>query len=400
MRTTEVYLTDNAGWQTHIGTANFSNVRSQVTTTFSYANTYLANPHAYAIDPALPLVKSQHIIAGLPGAMRDSAPDAWGRNLIEHQRRYTANHYSSDEVDFLLASDDFARIGNLRYAVAGTYVNNRPVIPKLIHIAEIMGEADKVMTDPNALEAIKQLLDVGSNTLGGARPKASVIDGDNLLLAKFPSPTDTISVINWEAATLDMAKSAGIDIPGYRLITVAGKDVLLLDRFDRDGLKGRLGYLSARTMFGTARADYHDFPDMLSEICSDVNYQLAQMWRRIAFNVLVHNTDDHLRNHGLLRGDRGWVLSPAFDMNPTLSIGTPRQTPIAGAVSMSAEIPALLDSARSFRLSYKQASAILKEVFEVVRDWSKYATDRGIPSAEIDAFTQVFTYHNQAVRKI
>jgi serine/threonine-protein kinase HipA len=249
------------------------------------------------------------------------------------------------------------------------------------------------------MEAIKTLLDAGTGSLGGARPKASVRDGDRLLIAKFPHHADGWSVIAWEKTALDLAEAAGLSVPNRQLVGIEGNPVLLLDRFDRDGAH-RVGYVSAMTLLeaqdGQPR-DYTEIAEVIPENSSATADDLRQLWRRIAFSVAVHNTDDHLRNHGFLRRNAGWRLAPAFDINPNPDLAAQRVTSIGGATSPADEVNALLVYSESFGLTDSQARAVLGEVADAARGWETVARRNGIAEAEITRFDRVLTHTIEAV---
>lgn len=383
---------DRGGKSIHVGTALFTSRGRHFATEFQYSPGYVSDPAAYPIDPALPLTARVVSVSGLPGAFRDSAPDLWGRNLIDREHRASGSDRSLNEADYLLRSSDFAREGNLRYQIGGRFVDDTNEIPRLVDLPVLLRESDRVVHGGDALTAVKHLLAAGSSTLGGARPKASVVDGGHLFVAKFPSPTDEFDVIRWEKTALDLAFRAGIRVPENRLIDIAGRPVLLQRRFDRNGAR-RLGYISAMTLLEAKPGedvDYADFPDYIAPNGAEVNEQLAEMWRRIAFSVLIHNTDDHLRNTGFLRSTRGWKLAPAFDINPSPDPAQHRITAILGVTAGSDELPAVLGIAPRYRLDNAQAATMLAEVSEALRDWRTVARANGIQEPEIARFADVF----------
>ena len=249
----------------------------------------------------------------------------------------------------------------------------------------LLRASDRLSDDPDDLEAIQVLL--GAGTLGGARPKASVRDGRRLLVAKFPKPTDEWDVIAWEATALDIAERAGVNVPGRRLILVNGRAVLLLDRFDR-AADTRIGYWSAMTLLGATdgqSGDYVDFAEALAEVGVDTAADLRQLWRRIALSVVINNTDDHLRNHGLLRQGRGWRLSPAFDINPNPVAGEFRSTTIGGAAP-DAEIDALMTYAPTFGLDRSTAGRTMDQIRHAARSWRSLAAANGVQASHLGRF--------------
>lgn len=379
----------------------FSTVRRRtLVSSFAYERGYVADARAYPIDPALPLhIGSQPVNGPLPRAFSDAAPDRWGRTLIAKRLRAEASAAGEptrvvDDRDYLLGVSDSTRQGALRFRTEadGPFEHPSDGVPKLLSLPELLRASESVArNDPDSLPSVKLLLDAGTGSLGGARPKASVRDGDRLLIAKFPHPADEWNVIAWESAALELAGQAGIDVPRSESVSVDGRTVLLLDRFDREGDR-RIGYISAMTMVeaddGSPR-DYLEIAEALAAQGATTTRDLRQLWRRIAFSVAVNNTDDHLRNHGFLRHRAGWSLSPAFDMNPDPSLAARRVTSIGGAVGPVEEIRALRATAASFDLDTAEARVILREVHDAVRDWRSVARKHGISSAEILRFEPV-----------
>lgn len=396
-----VYL-DNVDGETRlVGEVFFAARRGAlVSSTFRYDTTYLADPAAFPIDPTLGLYAGPQNVAGLPGAMRDSSPDRWGRNLITKDRRATAlaEHRTAPtltDVDFLVGVSDVTRQGALRFRVTpdgeflgtniGVEVPKLIELPRLLHAADAAGRADD-------FAAIKALLDAGTGSLGGARPKASVRDGDRLLIAKFPHPDDQWDVMAWEKTTLDLAAKAGIRVPETTLTKVDGRSVLLLDRFDRQW-PGRIPYLSAMTLLEARDGDSHDYTEIaetLPEVGSATTADLRELWRRIAFSILVNNTDDHLRNHGLIHEPGGWRLSPAFDMNPNPDTAAQRQTAVAGSYTREDALESLRAYGEEFRLTTTAANQILHQVTSAVTHWRGIATANGIRSNEMTLFADAF----------
>ncbi len=246
------------------GRAFLSSNRGRVTTVFRYDSGYLASKGAFPLDPALPLFKGSHAIQdGLPFAFADSAPDRWGRNLIRKRLQSLAPDGARREVtdiDYLLEVSDTTRQGALRFTVASEnsdekFLAGHADVPKLIELPRLLAACDRFVGDGD-LAAIKELLDAGAGSLGGARPKASVRDGGRLLIAKLSSLRDEWDVIAWEKTALDLAERACITVPGRRLERIAGRSVLLLDRFDRTPDGARIRYLSAMSPSTTRMTTY------------------------------------------------------------------------------------------------------------------------------------------------
>jgi serine/threonine-protein kinase HipA len=394
------------------GRAQFHRSRGTLTsTTFQYDGTYLENTEAYQLDPALSLVSGTQQTAGLPGAFADSAPDRWGRNLIKKRERLLARQqarrpHDFDDADYLAGVSDITRQGALRYRSAGDpveeFLDPGRGVPQMIRLPELLRAADAAASDDDDdFEAVKALLAAGTGSLGGARPKAAVLDEDGRqLIAKFPHREDTWDVMAWEATALDLAAAAGVRVPRHRLISIDGRHVLLLDRFDREVDGNRIGYVSAMTMLEQRdgdHGDYVDVADRLTEISARATDDAHQLFRRVAVSVGLNNTDDHLRNHGFLRARGGWTLSPAFDVNPNPDAEM-RQTTIAGADLPVDEAEGLIELARACRLSIVDARAVLAEVADVIDDWREVAAQNGVPRAQHARFEDSFSVGLRTLR--
>lgn len=381
-----------------VGTAHFSRRGQSLTTTFTYRTTYLASPRAYAIDPALPLDVGRGHTAGLPGAFADSAPDRWGRRLIE---KAWGNARSISEVDYLVGVSDHSRQGALRFRRPGedVYVAEGSAIPRLIDLPRLLHASDQLADVRHGrdeeLQAVRELLNVGGTTLGGARPKASVVDADGALsIAKFPHPGDEWDVMAWEKTALDIAELAGLAVPSRHLTQVNGRSVLILRRFDRDGHR-RLGYVSAMTLTGLHDGDAADYLDLAAAIAdhsSRPNADLRALWRRMAVFSTIHNIDDHFRNHGFLRAAHGWALAPTFDVNPNPDLSKARVTSISGASSASDEPEALVEAAAYFAIHRDEARALLESIRDAASQWRSLAARNGVPEHELRRFADVFTW--------
>jgi serine/threonine-protein kinase HipA len=379
-------FTDLGAGQLPVGTA-YVDPRS-LATAFAYSSDYLSARGAYQVDPAFPLAAGQHYSGGLPGCFRDASPDRWGRNLL---RKAWTGKRAISELDFLLGVSDETRIGALRFATApdGPVLAEGTRVPKLVQLPRLMAAADEAAT-ADGLGGVKELLSAGTGSLGGARPKAVVEDDGHQWLAKFAHGSDAWSVPAWEKTVSDLAARAGVAVPPTRLHRVGGAHVLLSRRFDRNSL--RVGYLSAMTLLRAQdgdRRDYLEFADELAAWSAAPAADLAQLWLRIAFNIAVGNTDDHLRNHALLHDGKGWRLAPAFDVNPDPT-GRRRQTAIDGADTPVESIAALRASAPEFGLSPTEAERLLAQVRQAVSGWIQAALVNGIPAAELEILAPAF----------
>ena len=383
----------------------FANLRRGVfTTTFRYTDEYIASPNAWAVGPGFAL-GAQSVSQGLPGPLADTAPDRWGRNLInkriraqwsnEDGVRIGGAHKAITEVDYLLGVSDLTRQGALRYRVAGeeSFLAADSNVPRLINLPRLLNATERVDSGGEAeMQAIKDLLDAGSASLGGARPKASVRTANRLLLAKFPHNTDSWNVMAWEATALDLAAAVGIAVPEHRLLLVNGRSVLLLDRFDRRG-SARIPFISGMTLTGKfdgEAADYVEVAEAMSENCDRVATNLRELWMRIAFSVAINNTDDHLRNIGFLHADKGWSLAPLFDVNPNPNTLTARVTSIGWQTNPTSELASLLAVAPYFGLTETTCMQMWSHIQAGIANWSQVAKSNGIVAAEIEQFAPIF----------
>jgi serine/threonine-protein kinase HipA len=250
---------------------------------------------------------------------------------------------------------------------------------------------------------VKRLLAAGTGSLGGARPKAAVLDDDgHQMIAKFPHHADAWDVMAWEATALDLAAAAGVQVASHRLVRIEGRHVLLLRRFDRADDGARIGYISAMTaleLHDGQHADYADVADSLTETSARAREDAHQLFRRVAVNVGLNNTDDHLRNHGFLRRRGGWTLSPAFDLNPNPEAEL-RQTTIGGADLPTDEADGLAELARACRLSPSQARSICADVAEAIDDWRGLAVRNGVDEPGLARFEASFTSGLRALREV
>jgi serine/threonine-protein kinase HipA len=378
-------------------------------TTFRYEPDYLGRRDAYELDPLLPLVDGAlQTPAGRQtfGAFSDCAPDRWGRTLIKRDEAHRAEAGDGTartfgEIDYLLRVRDDLRQGALRFRdpLTGSYIaGKQDGVPHLVGLPTLLHAAEHLERDEATAEEIQTLLRGGSS-LGGARPKAHVINADGrIAIAKFPSPgNDEWDVMRWEAVALALAARAGIDTPTSNLHTIDGKAVLIVDRFDRNGAR-RIGYVSAMTLLEATdgdRATYLDIAEVIERYAHDAEADLVELWRRIAFSMLISNSDDHLRNHGFLRTTTsGWSLSPAFDVNPDPSPGPKRlATPIESDPIATVEV--LMGVAGYFRLSEQDARTVLHDVADATSNWRSVATAFGLDEDAIARMTFAFE-HEQA----
>ena len=382
----------------YAGKCYWTEKRSRVTGVFAYDEDYLSGSENWNIDPCLTLTSGgQSSKHGLPDAFRDAAPDRWGQNLIRHRHLREAREDGSprrtlNEIDYLFGVNDITRQGDLRFSFEqdGVFQHPSTEIPKLVALPKLLDAAHRYASDQDE-SAIIYLLDAGSASLGGARPKAAVTDGEDLFIAKFPHRQDDWDVIAWEWISLNIAAEAGIRVPENKLVDIDGQNVLLVKRFDREPGK-RIAYISVMTLLGLTdgeQADYSEIAESLSGVSVFAKKDLQELYRRILLSLFLNNTDDHLRNHGLLQCGSGWVLSPVFDINPNPDIAATRGTSIFGVIEKNAAIEALADNANAFDLTAKEAVNIRNEVSSAVRSREKYAKRAGIKKAELEFMLRI-----------
>jgi serine/threonine-protein kinase HipA len=374
--------------------------------TFEYLPEYLSRSDAYELDPRLPKVAGQQQTSAgqaLFGAFSDVAPDGWGRRLIRREEIRDADaerrtRRATTEVDFLLGVRDDLRQGALRFRepVTGTFLAAASGgVPHLIGLPRLLTAAERLEREDESDEDLRLLIEGGSS-LGGARPKAHIEDRDGALgIAKFPAPAgDEWDVTRWEAVALTLAHEAGVTIPAFKLVIVAGRPVLMVRRFDRSKDE-RIGYLSAMTMLEASDGDqgsYVEIAEAVEEHSPSAAVDLRQLWRRVVFSRLISNTDDHLRNYGFLRtSTAGWSLSPAFDLNPNPQPGgKPFSTAIDHGRDANDELAVALEVAELFRLHREDALGVLADVLDVTSRWRAVAKAVGLSVGETERMSGAF----------
>lgn len=379
--------------------------------TFEYEPNWLTQPGRFALEPALPLTPGPfHTPAdrALFGAMDDTAPDRWGRVLMRRAERRRAEKKGQTprrlgESDYLLSVDDEARQGALRFArtACGPFLAEPGGwrIPPFVELSRLLSAATRVTNEEENDDDLRILIGPGSS-LGGARPKASVRDRDgHLALAKFPDRRDDYGVVLWEGVALSLASRAGVAVPQWRIEDVAGKPVVFIRRFDRvDGQ--RIPFLSAMTMLGAHDNEFRSYleiADALRQHGAAAREDLAQLWRRVVFNVMISNTDDHLRNHGFLlhSGNGGWRLAPAYDLNPTPVDVRPRVLSTAIEIDdAAASLDLALETAQYYGIKATDARMIAVEVAKAVSDWRAEAARFNIHSREVERMASAFVHQD------
>ncbi len=343
------------------------------------------------------------------GIFLDSMPDTWGRTLMKRRAVQQARELGEKaptlyDIDYLLGVYDESRMGALRFKTVldGPFLDNNTEMPTppWSSVRELQHAADLVEGDSES-EDIKKWLAIlmaPGSSLGGARPKANILDEEkSLWIAKFPSKNDTMDKAAWEFLAYQLAIDAGIEMAPCRLEKIAGRyHTFFTKRFDRHEGE-RIHFASAMTMTGNSEdtirddsASYLDIAEFIQNNGASIAKNLRQLWRRIIFNIAISNTDDHLRNHGFLLTDNGWVLSPAYDINPSTDKN-------GLALNIDIDNNALdLELVKSvgvfFRLTVKEMDEIIEEVLASVNNWRKTANQLGISRAEQEMMQGAFSF--------
>lgn len=367
--------------------------------TFEYAREWLARDGAFSIDPTgLPLGPSPIHGTALFGALQDCGPDRWGRILIERAvRKHVLDRKPYREIDYVIALDDTARIGALRFRTEPTgpfLAATTGKLPPLVSLAALLRAADAIHGETETAADLRFLLGAGS-PLGGARPKAAVLLADGrLAMAKFPKPDDVRDIAAGEVLALHLAQQAGINVAESRLAKAGTRSVSVITRFDR--MRGqRLPFLSANSLLGLSPGEagaYTLLADGIRQFGDDVAGDLRELWRRLMFSLLASNYDDHLRNHGFLMRTPGkWSLSPAYDLNPVPEIERAQlpKTAISEETADSS-IEAALGAAPRFGLKPTAAKAIVREVHAAVAGWRQAAKRLRLPARTLAAYATAF----------
>ena len=391
-----------------VGELSYESLRGADSYGFSFAPTWLQTQRDLFLSADLNNYTGMQYTAAdrdIFGCFSDALPDRWGRTLLNRREQLQAQEQRRplrrlSSFDYLLGIDDYSRMGAFRFKETpdSDFINSDPTlkIPPLtdIRTLEAAGSAIEQSEAHNALPEkkwIAQLIQPGTS-LGGARPKASVTDLDGALcVAKFPSRKDDYDVELWEHLCHLLARKAGIEVADTKVLKAIGSyHTLISRRFDRTADGRRIHFASAMTLLGLQdgnnAADGHGYLDLVDFIvqhCTAVESNLRELYRRVAFYICVGNSDDHFRNHGFLLTPKGWTLSPAYDINPTLN---PAQSLLITSVSNQAAFSQLRAAAEDYLLTRETADAILAEVQAALQDWPTLATHIGIPRREIAQF--------------
>ena len=391
-----------------IGELSYESIRGSDSYGFSFDKDWLKNHSNIFLSDDLnnfPGWQYTHIGKDIFGCFSDALPDRWGKTLLLRREQILAKEEKRsvkrlNSYDYLIGIDDFSRMGGFRFKENkdNDFINVSNIlrIPPLNEIKDLIvaskeiekSEDDNIMPDRKWL---LQLIQPGSS-LGGARPKASVIDSDKTLyIAKVPSHNDNYDVALWEHLSHLLAKKAGITVAHTKTLLINDKHhTLLSKRFDRTPDGKRVHFASAMTLLGLNDGDnassgfgYLDIVDFIIQQCFDVEHNLKELFRRVAFYICIGNTDDHFRNHGFILTPKGWTLSPAYDINPT---NNRYQSLLINNKTNDSNLNILLDSCEDYLIKKDTAQLIIEEVSNALRNWKNDAFRLGIPSKEIELF--------------
>jgi len=405
---------DGIGGPHLVGHLVSERVRGSEVFSFSYAKDWIGSEFAQSIDPDLQLYEGRQFLGdtdkGNFGIFTDSSPDRWGRVLMRRREAALARRENREattlfETDYLLGVYDPHRMGGLRLKLSeeGPFLNNNhklaaPPWASIRNLEEISLrlERDDVVDDPEYIQWLNMLIAPGSS-LGGARPKAGVVASDGALwIAKFPSGNDEFDMGAWEWVSHQMARDCGIEMAEAQAQRFSTQHhTYLTKRFDRTVGNARIHFASAMTLLGlsdgvdyTAGISYLDLVEFITTHGGDVNNDLRQLWRRIVFSMCVCNTDDHLRNHGFILTNRGWILSPAYDINP-VETGTGLKLNVSEDDN-AIDLDLAMEVAPYFRLSEKESRDIIAVVKGAVSNWRNLAEKIGISRSEMELRSNAF----------
>jgi len=397
-----------------MGTLSVSQVRGKEIFSFEYNSDWLKTNTRYILDPDLQKYTGPQYTKGDKhnfGIFLDSAPDRWGRVLMKRREALNAETENRAErnlmeSDFLLGVFDRNRMGALRFKTEknGNFLNNNKYFAappwtsiRDLEYASIQLEQTGSEKDPDYNKWINMLIAPGSS-LGGARPKAGVLDIDgNLWIAKFPSSNDNIDIGAWEMVVHELALEAGINVPTCKAERfTSGHHTFLTKRFDRNSNNERLHFSSAMTMLGyndgedaSSGVSYLELAEFLIQNGANTTLDLKELWKRIVFSICISNTDDHLRNHGFLLSSKGWQLSPAYDINPV-----PHGYGLSLNISENdnrLDTNIALKSARYFRVDQNEGMSIITNIKAIISNWPKTADKYGLSEYEKRSMKTAFS---------
>jgi serine/threonine-protein kinase HipA len=421
-RTIDVLLGDGL----QVGTLRYDLQGRRESSAFEYDAGWLGDPSRFALGPTLPLQAGPQFHRKskdgslFHAAIADTEPDGWARRVImrDHIKRRQELRREGKEkeaqplnaLDYLLAVDDFSRVGALRYrdengVFQRAQEEGRRTAPPLIELGHLLSASRAVEANKETAADLAYLRGRGTS-LGGTRPKCTVIDDNGALsIGKFPSIADERAVTKGEVLALTLARKAGINAAVARIVQSEDLPVALIRRFDRHANGHRVMYVSAATMLGVEVTEpeehtYSEIVDAIRVHGANAQADIEELWRRIAFSILITNVDDHLRNHGFLHEDREfWRLSPAFDINPSPERLRELKTWISENVGPDMTIDALMSVIAYFRIPKARAREILSEVVKSVESWRTTGQSIGMSAEELEPFVDAFEHAERSAAK-
>jgi serine/threonine-protein kinase HipA len=411
---TDIYV--YAHWQEMfepkiIGILSAQQAKGKKAFSFQYDNEWIKSEQRFILDPDIQLYGGPQYPNQKDnfGIFLDSMPDTWGRTLMKRRAAQIAKEKGEKtptlyDIDYLLGVYDDSRMGALRFKVnpEGDFLDNNKTAstPPWSSIRELQNAATNFENDDDNDEVKKWLsvLMAPGSSLGGARPKANILDANkSLWIAKFPSKTDTTDKAAWEFLAYQLAINAGIEMAPCKIEKIIGNyHTFFTKRFDRENEK-RIHFASATTMTANNedtirdnQASYLDIAEFISNYGSNIEANLHQLWRRIIFNISISNTDDHLRNHGFILTKEGWILSPAYDLNPSID-----KDGLALNIDLDnndLDFNLAKSVGEYFRLNKQQMETIIQEVIQVTSNWKIIAKEIGISRSEIELMNKAFNF--------
>jgi len=369
---------------------------------FRYGDRYLRRKDAVEFDPfQLPLGNEAHEftkLKGIPGAVRDAGPDAWGRRVIEH--KLERSPADLEEIDYLLHGPQ----DGAGYLSFGDTVESHPSkrqYNRTHQLADLVAAAEAIEEGKRVPAHVLEQIEPGTS-MGGARPKATIEDGNRLWVGKFPEKEDRFNLQSVEYATLELARRCGIDVCNSRLESVGGRDVLMVERFDREYTERgylRFGLVSGFTMLDADeyyldrnRWSYPLLADQLRRWSEKPNDDRIELFRRVVFNAAVTNNDDHPRNHAVRRTARGWHLTPAYDLVPVPLVSLERRdlAMTIGTYGRTASVYNLLSQCERFGLNIEAARKEIDSVVATVTSWRDLFRASGVSAKDIEYIAPAF----------
>lgn len=421
-RSIEVHLGEIAQ---RVGTLHYNQDGNRERSAFEYHGDWLADSKPFSIEPALRLVSGPQFYRAskdgskFSGAIADTEPDGWGRRVILRDHAKRREQIRADggrdlpppnALDFLLAVDDMSRIGALRLRDGNQWQRADPdsggrTTPPVIELPMLFA-ATRAVENQTETEADLAYLRGRGTSLGGLRPKCTILDDQGrLAIGKFPSVQDTRAVTKGEVLALRLARAAGINAAHCKLIDSDGVPVAMIQRFDRTKARDRIPYISAATMLGAdTDSDVHTYTEIVDALRvhgAAAKDDIEELWRRIAFSILITNVDDHLHNHGFLHSSRQlWRLAPAFDVNPFPDRQRDLKTWISEESGPNATIAALWSVLKYFNISPARAKTILGEVEAAVSGWRDVGRkEADMSNKELAAFVAAFEHSERVAAR-